>query len=93
MVTHALDAFVRLDPTLSHDVLNHDDVVDKQNRELIRAFTEQMKDGSLEIEAGIEVLSMVKGLERLADHATNIAEEVIFIVTGDDIRHGRRKSV
>ncbi|MEO0335353.1 MAG: phosphate signaling complex protein PhoU [Pseudomonadota bacterium] len=93
MVSHSLDAFVKLDPTMSQQVLDNDDIVDSHNVDLTGVFKERMKSESIEIDAGVEALAMVKSLERLADHSTNIAEEVIFIVTGDDIRHGRRLSV
>ena len=93
MVSNSLNAFVKLDPALSKQVLKHDDIVDCHNTDLTGVFKERMKSQSIEIDAGVEALTMVKCLERLADHSTNIAEEVIFIVTGDDIRHGRRQSV
>lgn len=88
MVKDSLDAFVRKDIDLSKEVLKRDDSVDQLNRQMRNLMTEQMhKEPSL-IEACLDLMGIARNLERVADHATNIAEEVIFVTTGDDIRHG-----
>jgi len=78
MVRDALDAFVRQDRKLAEDVLL------KVFRELIG----YMSANPTNVERALDLILIARNLERLGDHATNIAEDVIFAVTGDDIRHG-----
>lgn len=93
MVSSVLDAFSRRDVELSQKVLELDDHVDALKDELIRDMKLQMKSGEDQIEIGLSIIMIAKNLERLADHATNIAEEVIYLATGNDIRHGHSSSV
>ncbi len=88
MVKDSLDAFVRRDVALSRNVLERDDRIDHFNRSIREIMKEQMREDTSTIEACLDLVNIAKNLERLADHATNIAEEVIFLTTGDDIRHG-----
>jgi phosphate transport system protein len=88
MVKDSLDAFVRRDVALSKRVLERDDRIDGFNRKIRDLMKEQMREDISAIEACLDMVSISKNLERVADHATNIAEEVIFLTTGDDIRHG-----
>lgn len=88
MVRDSLDAFVRLDVTLAQMVLDRDDRVDAAKDQVFNEMKEQMKINSDQIEPCLDLILIARNLERLADHATNIAEEVIFLVTGDDVRHG-----
>lgn len=88
MVSDVLDAFSRRDIELSQRVLEHDDKVDALKDELIREMKVKMKSGEDQIEIGLGIIMIAKNLERLADHATNIAEEVIYLATGNDVRHG-----
>ena len=82
MVTTAIDAFVAHDLTLAAQVIDHDDVVDdlfdEVKRELIRLIGEDAKNG----EQALDLLMIAKYLERIGDHATNIAEWVEFSITG-----------
>lgn len=89
MVKTALDAFVRLDEGLCRQVLDHDDIVDNFRNKIVGATTEKIKQHPEKTNSYLNVIMIAKNLERLADHATNIAEEVIFISSGTDIRHGR----
>ena len=88
MVGAALDAFSRRDVGASHKVLEHDDVVDQLRDNLIYEQKQNMKSGPDAVEVGLAFIMMAKNLERMADHATNIAEEVIYLATGNDVRHG-----
>ena len=88
MVRSALDAFSRRDVELSHQVLRLDDKVDGHRDTLFRDMIELMKLGPEHVEVGLAFIMIAKNLERLADHATNIAEEVIYLATGNDVRHG-----
>jgi phosphate transport system protein len=89
MLHRALDAFVRWDDTDANDVLGCDDAVDDLCASVIAAMTQHMSEHPNEVQAGLRVVRVAKYLERIADHATNVAEEVIFMVRADDVRHGR----
>ncbi len=93
MVRASLDAFVRGDVKLSQEVLNRDDEVDQFRDKIFSEIKSLMSLKIENIEAGLDMILIARNLERLADHATNIAEEVIFIMTGDDVRHGHQSSL
>ena len=87
MVHKSLDAFVAEDERLARKILIQDDFVD-QTRNKIRTKLEEITISHNHlIKPGIDLIIIAGELERIADHATNIAEEVIFLKTGDDIRH------
>lgn len=87
MVQRALDAFVREDEVLARAVLQEDDHVDALYGELLRASMALMQSEPSRVPEGFRFASCAKYLERIADHATNIAEMVVFMVSGDDVRH------
>jgi phosphate transport system protein len=89
MVRDALDAFVEGEAARAEQVLERDDAVDAAYGDILRRMTEFMKNNVDEIPAAIRVMKVAKYIERIADHATNIAEEVIFMVRGEDVRHVR----
>jgi phosphate transport system protein len=89
MVRDALDAFVEGDIARAEHVLEQDDGVDNAYGEVLDAMTELMRQLPDEVPSAIRVIKVAKYIERIADHATNIAEEVIFMVRGDDVRHLR----
>jgi phosphate transport system protein len=89
MLHRALDAFVRWDAADASQVLACDDAVDALCATTIAAMTAHMSDHPHDVPAGLRVIRVAKDLERIADHATNVAEEVIFMVRADDVRHGR----
>lgn len=88
MVRDSLDAFMRQDIHLAQDVLERDDAVDELKNESFVLLTEYMKTHPQDIEASLDLILIARNLERMADHATNIAEDVIFAYTGEDVRHG-----
>lgn len=88
MVREALDSFVNSDIEMARKVLESDDGVDAMKNSMVQTLTEQMKTESSQIEAALNLILITRNLERMADHATNIAEDVIFVRTGDDVRHG-----
>lgn len=88
MVRDALDAFVRQDRKLAEEVLLKDDVVDNLKDKVFHELIAYMTRTPTNIERALDLILIARNLERLGDHATNIAEDVIFAVTGDDIRHG-----
>ncbi len=87
MVHRCLDAFVRGDGNLAREVLRSDDAVD----DLLDAIGEElvvfMERDSATVSRGVDLLLVARNLERIADHATNIAEDVLFLVQGVDVRH------
>lgn len=87
MLRSALDAFVRADVRLAHHVLAEDQEVDEMNRTIIRGMVDHMKKASDQVDDALLILSASKNLERIADHATNIAEDVVYMVDGEIIRH------
>lgn len=87
MVQKSLDSFVREDEQLARSVFRDDDGVDALYGEILRASMKFMSENSTRVEDGFRLASCAKYLERIADHATNIAEMVVFMVSGDDVRH------
>ena len=90
MVRQALNAFVSGDPDLARRVIRMDDAVDDYNDKLIAKVTETMRAQPELIECALSQCSVVRHIERIADHATNIAEDVCYQVEGQLIRHQPR---
>lgn len=88
MVRESLDAFINNDIKLAEDVLGRDDAVDEKKDQILTEMKALMRQKPELIDAGFELILLARNLERIADHATNIAEDVIFAVSGKDIRHG-----
>ncbi len=88
MVKASLDSFVRGDIELAKKVLLMDDEVDQLKNKVFKEMLGHMKTNSSDVEASLDFILIARNLERLGDHATNIAEDVIFAFTGRDIRHG-----
>ncbi|MFO0923252.1 MAG: phosphate signaling complex protein PhoU [Pirellulales bacterium] len=87
MVRHSLDAFVNLDVDLAYLVINQDDAMDAMNVRVIAELTELMARDPQWISSALHCFSAARHLERIADHATNIASDLIYMVSGDIIRH------
>jgi len=87
MVKAALDSFVKMDVTLARQVLLMDDEVDTLRNKIFSESTSRMKTEPENIENLLDLILIARNLERLGDHSTNIAEDVIFALTGKDIRH------
>jgi phosphate transport system protein len=90
MVRQALDSFVNLDTKAALRVIRLDDEVDRMNSEFIDQIVGRMKKDAASIDAGLSLFSAVRHLERIADHATNVAEDVIYMVDGTIVRHRHR---
>ncbi|RYZ68265.1 MAG: hypothetical protein EOP09_09740 [Proteobacteria bacterium] len=91
MVKEALDSFVQRDLTIANDVLDRDDAEDAMKSQIFRELLTYMMADPQKIEQSLNLILIARNLERIADHATNIAEDVIFVVSGKDVRHGARK--
>jgi phosphate transport system protein len=87
MVRKALDAFVNRDTELARSVLASDDAVDNMRTANYHELISFMENNPQQISQALYLLSVVRNLERIADHATNIAEDVLFLVKGIDVRH------
>jgi phosphate transport system protein len=87
MVRDSLDSFLRLDVALAKRVCRLDDEVDRYNREIIDHISQFMKQSRANVDPGLHLFSAARQLERIADHATNIAEDVVYLVEGQIIRH------
>jgi phosphate transport system protein len=87
MVKDALDSFVKKDMALARDVVKRDDAVDQLKDQLFRELLTYMLSKPSTITRAIDHILIARNLERIADHATNIAEDVIFMVSAKDIRH------
>ena len=87
MIKNSLDAFVRRDAELARKVLKSDDEVDALRDRMYSEIRKYIEQESSRVHPGLEYIFIARGLERLADHATNIAEDVLFYVQGVDIRH------
>ena len=87
MLREALDAFVARDVRLAQSVLRQDDWLDAVKDQIFREVLTYMFGDSRTIEPGIDLILISRHLERVGDHATNIAEDVIFIVEARDVRH------
>jgi len=87
MLRDALDAFVRRDVALAQDVLNEDDRLDALKTQIFRELLTYMLQDPSTIEPALDLILVSRHLERIGDHATNIAEDVIFIVSAKDVRH------
>jgi phosphate transport system protein len=90
MARDSLEAFVSSDVVLAERVLASDDVVDSLNRNIFVNLVKQMQEQTALVEPGAHMLILSRHLERLADHATNIAEDVIFLVRAELVRHNAR---
>jgi phosphate transport system protein len=87
MVRKSLQAFIEGDADLARDILTMDDAVDAMNRAAYKALTKVMEEESHLAPQALNALMISRALERIADHATNIAEDVIFWIQGADVRH------
>ncbi len=91
MLSDSLDAFVRSDPTLAREVCRRDDRVDQLHNAMFRILLTHMMEDPRRIGPSMSLLMISKNLERIADLATNIGEDVVFLVEGVTIKHGMER--
>ncbi len=89
MVRRSLDAFVQRDEALAMSVLMADDEVDDLKNAIYRELLGMMEAGTAPAAPAFDLIFIAHNLERVADHATNIAEDVLFVIKGVDVRHHR----
>ncbi|MBG0762752.1 phosphate signaling complex protein PhoU [Acholeplasma laidlawii] len=83
MVLNAINAFVKQDVKLARQVIEDDDIVDAQFNDVMASVTEQIKNDSIDSQYAVSVIMVAKYMERVADHAVNLAEWTIFMITGE----------
>ncbi|HEX6880849.1 MAG TPA: phosphate signaling complex protein PhoU [Terriglobales bacterium] len=88
MVRRALESFLSAQADVAQAVLEMDNIVDRMKDEAFIILVKRMKEDPAQVQQYLDVLLITRQLERVADHATNIAEDVIFWVRGADVRHG-----
>lgn len=93
MVRDALRSFIEGDTELARHVLEADDEIDRMNHEAFAELSRCMQTKPESAVQALDALSIARNLERVADHATNIAEDVIFWVRGADVRHGAGQTI
>jgi phosphate transport system protein len=91
MLSDSLDAFVRSDPELAREVCRRDDRVDHLHNAMFRILLTHMMEDPRRIGPSMSLLMISKNLERIADLATNIGEDVVFLVEGVNIKHGMER--
>jgi len=87
LLRKALDAFARLDTSTALSILKEDDFIDKEFDGFVRKLITYMMEDPRTISPSLDLLFVAKALERIGDHAKNIAELIIYIVKGEDVRH------
>jgi len=87
MLRQALDAFARLDAAQAAQVVREDVTIDDEFRSIVRQLVTFMMEDPRTISSALEILWIAKAIERIGDHAKNMAENVIYIVKGTDVRH------
>jgi phosphate transport system protein len=87
MVRKSLDSFVKRDGDLAHVVLRSDDEVDDLKNVIYDELVQFMERDASTVRRGVDLMFVAHNLERIADHATNIAEDVLYLVRGIDVRH------
>jgi phosphate transport system protein len=87
MLRDALDAYVKRDTRLAHQVLNEDDRLDELKTQVFRDLLTYMLKDQTTVEPSLDLILVSRHLERIGDHATNVAEDVIFMVSALDVRH------
>jgi phosphate transport system protein len=93
LLRKALDAFARLDVDKALEVLKQDDQIDQEFEGLMRKLITFMMEDPRTISSSIDLVFVAKAIERVGDHAKNLAEQIIYIVKGTDVRHSSVEAV
>jgi phosphate transport system protein len=93
LLRKALDAFARLDTATALAILKEDDAIDKEFDGFVRKLITYMMEDPRTISASLDLLFLAKAIERIGDHAKNIAEFIIYVVKGADVRHSSMEQI
>ncbi len=93
MLRQTLDAFARLDTSMAVSIIKSDDQIDDEYNGFMRKLITYMMEDPRTISASLDLMFLAKSIERVGDHAKNIAEQIIFIVKGEDVRHSPMEKV
>jgi phosphate transport system protein len=93
LLRKALDAFARLDSTAALSILKEDAQIDQEFDGFVRKLITYMMEDPRMISPSLDLLFVAKAIERVGDHAKNIAEFVIYVAKGEDIRHASREKI
>lgn len=93
LLRKALDAFARLDVNMAVSILKEDDAIDKEFDGFVRKLITYMMEDPRAISPSLDLLFLAKAIERIGDHAKNIAEFIIYVVKGADIRHTSMETI
>lgn len=87
MLRDSLNAFVNKDAALAQDVCKRDDMVDDLNKQIFKDFLRSISQDEKTVERAVDLILIAKNFERIADHSTNICEDVIYLAEGKNIKH------
>ena len=93
LLRKALDAFARLDTVAAVSILKEDDQIDQEFDGFVRKLITYMMEDPRTISASLDLLFLAKAIERIGDHAKNIAEFIIYVVKGTDVRHSSMEQI
>jgi phosphate transport system protein len=93
LLRKALDAFARLDTAAALSILKEDDLIDQEFNGFVRKLITYMMEDPRMISPSLDLLFLAKAIERIGDHAKNIAEFIIYVVKGEDVRHTSMESI
>ena len=93
LLRKALDAFARLDAATAVSILKEDDAIDREFDGFVRKLITYMMEDPRTISASLNLLFLAKAIERIGDHAKNIAELIIYVVKGEDVRHSTMETI
>ena len=93
LLRKALDAFARLDTKAALDILKEDDLIDKEFDGFVRKLGTYMMEAPRTISASLDLLFLAKAIERIGDHSKNVAELIIYLVKGKDVRHAAMNDI
>jgi phosphate transport system protein len=93
LLNKALDAFARLDVTAAVAILKEDDLIDQEFDGFVRKLVTYMMEDPRTISPSLDLLFLAKAIERIGDHAKNIAEFIIYVVKGEDVRHASMEKI
>lgn len=93
LLNKALDAFARLDVTAAVSILKEDDLIDAEFDGFVRKLVTYMMEDPRMISPSLDLLFLAKAIERIGDHAKNIAEFIIYVVKGEDVRHSSMEKI